>query len=308
MRESSEPKRRDPLKLPFVIFVLVLLLAGAGLGLRVLLSQDRSAGCRPASRLGTRQNTPLTALPRACASRNGRRRPNPRRLQRLPLAVPRSLRLRPQGGEQATRDVIFLPYPHRPRRTCWRYPPTGPGPTTFLFGPAWQKAGQLFYQTQAAEQGKLGARMSWTPGGGQTSTWFLGIVEADHPTHANTRFPGFFMHAAYLPKTLGPGARLLWEFPWQGGDGRAISGRVRRFDVKVAGWERVEVPAGTFDAARLEGTLRYVEDEQTRAEVRYTLWYSGHAKQVVRLVWLGRSPDEGNGEMLAELASYLAPN
>ena len=98
------------------------------------------------------------------------------------------------------------------------------------FGPGWQYAGQLYYQTEPAEHGKLGARMSWTPNGGSTSTWFLGIVEANHATHGNTRFPGFFMHAAYFPPVLATGDRLTWEFPWSEADGTRRQGKVRRFD------------------------------------------------------------------------------
>ena len=100
-----------------------------------------------------------------------------------------------------------------------------------------------------------------------------------------------------------PGSRLLWEFPWQGGG----NGQVRRFDMRVVNWENVTVPAGTFSAVHLEGRLQYVDKEAIKAEVRYGLWYAPQAKQVVRVLWLGRSPDEGSAEMIAELATYSAP-
>jgi hypothetical protein len=50
--------------------------------------------------------------------------------------------------------------------------------------------------------------------------------------------------------------------------------------------------------------MRYLVNEDPKAEVRYTLWYAPRAKQVVRLIWLGRSPDEGRDEMAAELYFY----
>ena len=174
-----------------------------------------------------------------------------------------------------------------------------------FFGPGWQKTGQLRYTTQrqADQAATVGANMSWIPNGGQASTWFLGVMEADHPSHANTRFPGFFMHPVYLPPSPQPGSLLVWEFPWQGG-GKA---QMRRFEMRVAGWETVTVPAGVFTAVHIEGKLRYVDNESVKAEVRYQLWYSPKARQIVRLLWLGRSPDESSAEMIAELASFAVP-
>jgi len=82
---------------------------------------------------------------------------------------------------------------------------------------------------------------------------------------------------------------------------------MRRFDMRVAGWESVTVPAGVFDAVHLQGTLRYVDSEVVKAEVRYELWYAPKARQIVRLLWLGRSPDEAAAEMIAELAGFTLP-
>jgi hypothetical protein len=191
--------------------------------------------------------------------------------------------------------------------------PVNAGWTYDVFsGPTWQKSGKLHYQalaypTQGPDHGKPGVTMSWIPNGGQTSSWFIGIVEADHASHANTRFPGFFMHPAYFPQTLAPGARLLWEFPWQGGDARRKGERVRRYDMKVIGWEHMSLPAGEFDAVRMEGSLRYVDADSIKAEVAYTLWYAPRARQIVRLRWIGRAPDEANAEMIAELVAHRVP-
>ena len=63
------------------------------------------------------------------------------------------------------------------------------------------------------------------------------------------------------------------------------------------------MPAGRFDAARIDAVLRYIADGKVQAEVRNTLWYAPAARQLVRVQWSGKAPDEGNTEILAELAS-----
>lgn len=42
-----------------------------------------------------------------------------------------------------------------------------------------------------------------------------GTFAAGHPSHVNTRFPGFFMHASYFPPSLKEGQRLALGWPWQ---------------------------------------------------------------------------------------------
>lgn len=178
-----------------------------------------------------------------------------------------------------------------------------------FFGPSWNDAGQLSYRTRAgAANAPPESEMSWQPTNGQAHTWNFGTVAANHPSHGNTRFPGFFMHAAYLPETLATGTTLQWDFPWQGGNASLPqTERLRRYAFTVAGWERVKVVGGEFDAARLEGKLRYLEKDAVRAEVEYTLWYAPQARQVVRLRWMGRGPDEGSAQMIAELAAMRLP-
>mgnify|MGYP001180828560 FL=1 len=299
MNDLPEPKRHGPTALAGVVIALVLILVGAGLALREFLAAERPA-----------QSTGIEAVADAAKRAINRfvsemheaeQKPLPRPPSSAPAAPPA-----PSAGgtvdPQRQFPAITAPAPPHtvnvPVRGNWTY--------DVAFGPSWRKEGQLFYQTEPAAQGKTGAKMSWTFNDGQTSTWFLGIVEAGHPTHGNTRFPGFFMHAVYFPAVFVPESRLQWAFPWQGGNAGTQAARERRYDMKVAGWERVEVPAGVFDAVRLDGTLRYVEGEATQLEVRYTLWYSARARQVVRVLWIGHTPDESHAEMLAELASYAA--
>jgi hypothetical protein len=324
--EGVDGGRTDPLGRTFLIVVGIMLIVGAALALRALLARPQAAPATPAastqarqapgpdgltewtrriktgiddfiSMLGDRQtqpgDTPAAPVPKRPANAGATTVAKP------PVTSPGDPQrayatLAAPGGSQ----VVAVPVDGR-----WAY--------DVFFGPAWLKSGQLRYSThrkvdpsaKAGAQDKVGSNMSWTPNGGQSTSWYFGIVEADHPSHANTRLPGFFMHTAYLPQSMQAGNRLLWEFPWQGGG----SGQVRRFDMRVVGWEAVKVPAGEFQAVHLDGKLQYVDKDAVKAEVRYAIWYAARAKQVVRMLWLGRSPDESSSEMIAELASFNAP-
>jgi hypothetical protein len=329
--EGIDGGRKDPLARIFLIVVAIMLIIGAALALRTLLARPQSAPAKPAasaparqspgpdaltewtqriktgiddfiSSLGDRQTQPGDApAPKRPASTGSAAPATPP--TKPPVAAPVTPPADPQrayataaapGGSQ----VVAVPVDGK-----WAY--------DVFFGPTWQKNGQLRYSThrnkdpsaKAGAQDKVGSNMSWAPNSGQPTSWYFGIVEADHPSHANTRFPGFFMHPPYLPQSMQAGNRLLWEFPWQGGG----SGQVRRFDMRVVGWETVKVPAGEFTAVHLEGKLQYVDKDAVKAEVRYAIWYAPRAKQVVRVLWLGRSPDESSAEMIAELASFNAP-
>ena len=325
--------KRDPLARVFLIVVAILLLVGATLAVRALLAQRSAApasSAAPAARpsaapaglaeIGQQIRGGIDGVLRMLSdkqSNSGQQQPAPR----PPVQAPPQQRA--NAGAAAPAQPPATPTQSDPQRN---FPaataPNGPQVTAVpvdgkwsydvFFGPGWQKGGQLSYSThrkvdsssaKAGAQDKVGSNMSWTSNGGQTTSWYFGIVEADHPSHANTRFPGFFMHAAYLPQSMQAGNRILWEFPWQGG----AAGQVRRFDMRVAGWETVKVPAGEFQAVHLDGKLQYVDKDAVKAEVRYAIWYAPKARQVVRVLWLGRSPDESSGEMIAELASFSAP-
>jgi len=294
------PSGLDPMALGFLVIVALLFLAGVALGVRALLEHQPQAGGSSAG--GARQ-----AADRLIEKL---RAPAP-----VPVPAPKT---KPQAQaltQPSPANAMNAADPKRsfaaavaPAAPQVRLPPVGANWTyDVYFGPDWNKAGQLAYQTQPQEKDKVGASMAWMPRGGKTSSWVLGIVLPDHPTHANTRFPGFFMHPAYFPQALVPGSRLLWEIPWQGGDAKMGVARARRYDMKVIAWERVSVAAGEFDAAHLAGALRYMEGENVKAEVRYSLWYAPRAKQVVRVLWEGRAPDEGQSEIIVELASFRVP-
>jgi len=304
----APPWHRDPFTLGYIALLLIAFIIGTALAVRALLSHE-SAPPPPAtqtSQQGDEENPVAAALARFhVATRDVARRVR-ETLHGEPSADAQS-RLPARNDPARTYPALAanqIPTaPHVlavPANATWAY--------DVAFGPAWQTAGRLNYLTLPAAPGTPPqATMSWTPSRGKTATWNLGVVEAAHPSHANTRFPGFFMHATYLPVELQAGNQLKWEFPWQGGNAPQQANRVRRFEMTVTGWERVRVPAGEFDAARLDGALRYVEGDAVRAEVRYRLWYSPRVKQVVRLVWMGRAPDESGTEMMVELAAHRVP-
>lgn len=160
--------------------------------------------------------------------------------------------------------------------------------------PAWKDI-TLTYRTQQQYEG-LGVHTDFVHSGGK-SQFHLGVFAPGHATHANTRFPGFFMYASYLPASVKQGQRLSWSWPWQ----PVAPGRVKRFEGEVKRFENVQVPAGTYAAAVIETDLYYEEKGSVRARVKETLWYVPRLRQVVRVLREGRAPDEGSQRIVAEL-------
>ncbi len=316
----SEPEpKRDPYVMGFFALLAIALLLGVGLALKAFIDFE-PAPKEPAADRGESGLARLgTSIQQTAREVHNRIRSQ---VAELSGATPRPSQpatssgskapAPPQAGSGIKSDpasayaAIAAPAqgPHArpvPANGNWTY--------KVFFGPSWEATGQLSYRTRpGAANAPPESEMSWQPNGGQAHTWNFGTVAANHPSHGNTRFPGFFMHAAYLPETLATGTTLQWNFPWQGGNASLPPAeRVRRYAFKVAGWERVKVVGGEFDAARLEGKLSYLEKDAVRAEVEYTLWYAPAARQVVRLRWMGRAPDEGSAQMIAELAALSLP-
>ena len=170
---------------------------------------------------------------------------------------------------------------------AWRY-------RVVVEPPAWRDI-TLTYRTQR-EGNDLVVRTDFAHTGG-SSTFQLGTFAAGHPSHANTRFPGFFMHASYFPPSVKDGQRLSWSWPWQG----TGPGRVKRYEGQVKRFETVKVPAGTYTAAVVEADLYYEERGSVRARVKETLWYVPRLRQVVKVLREGRAPDEASSRIVAEL-------
>ena len=160
--------------------------------------------------------------------------------------------------------------------------------------PVWRDV-TLTYRTQR-EGATIGVLTDFVHAGGKTN-FHLGNFVAGHKSHANTRFPGFFLHASYFPRSLKEGQRLSWGWPWQ----PVREGRMKRYDATVARWENVQVPAGTYTAAVIEAELSYIDAGKVQAKARETLWYVPKLSQVVKVVRDGRTPDEASTRIVAEL-------
>ena len=172
----------------------------------------------------------------------------------------------------------------------WRY-------AVVVEPPIWRDI-TLTYRTQREGAG-LGVLTDFVHAGGKTN-FHLGTFAAGHPSHANTRFPGFFMHASYFPPSLKQGQRLAWGWPWQ----PVREGRTKRYEGTVVRWENLQVPAGIYTAAVIEAELSYIEAGKVQARARETLWYVPKMAQVVKVVREGRTPDEGATRIVAELVDF----
>jgi hypothetical protein len=132
----------------------------------------------------------------------------------------------------------------------------------------------------------------------------LGALQAGDPAHANVRFPGFFLHSAYIDFPLIPGQRLMWSWPWQLPGGAVRAGRVKQFEGVVAGWEALKVPAGTFNAVRIDVVIKYMENGNLGGTSRETIWLAPKVWGVAKVVREGVAPDEGFRRIVAELAEF----
>lgn len=130
----------------------------------------------------------------------------------------------------------------------------------------------------------------------------LGTVGRGHPSHANTRFPGFFMYTAYFGERIRLGQKITWEWPWQLPGGGIKAGRVKRYEGTLveSGSNPGPVEPGTT-LLKIEGTLSYIDGGQVQASARETLWYSGKSGQLARIERVGRTPDESATRIVAQL-------
>ena len=172
----------------------------------------------------------------------------------------------------------------------WRY-------AVLVDPPVWRDI-TLTYRTQRETAG-LGVLTDFVHAGGKMN-FHLGTFAAGHPSHENTRFPGFFMYAAYLPQPLAAGQKISFGWHWQG----KSAASEKRFEGQVTGWEDLQLPAGSLKAAKIEGTLTYREEGRIRAGARETFWYAPRVSQVAKIMREGRTPDEASARIVAELSEY----
>lgn len=286
---NEPPRRQDPLAL-IVLGGAVALVAAIALFLAFSIrsqpegpatasfpQQVREAASRFVAEVRREFEAPPPA-PKPQPRREARSRPSPPSPAK-PQAAPNSAAAEPQRGR-----IVLQP------GRSWRY--------SVRVEPEVWKDITLTYRT-VQEGNALGVRTDFRHAGGQ-STFNLGVFAPGHPSHANTRFPGFFMYASYLDLPLQVGQKVSFGWHWQG----KSPGSQKRFEGAVAGLEPVELPGGMLQAARIEGTLSYREDGQFRGGARETFWYAPQVGQVVRIERQGRVPDESLARIVAELVEY----
>jgi hypothetical protein len=183
-----------------------------------------------------------------------------------------------------------IPSPGIEAGHTWRY-------AVVVEPPIWRDI-TLTYRTQR-EGASVGVLTDFRYAGGKMN-FHLGTFAPNHPSHENTRFPGFFMYAAYLKQPLSVGQQVAFGWHWQGKSAASI----KRFEGQVTGWEDLQLPGGNLNTARIEGALSYLEDRQLRGRARETFWYAPKVAQIVKIVREGVSPDEASRHIVAELAEY----
>lgn len=166
--------------------------------------------------------------------------------------------------------------------------------------PAIWRDGSLTYRTRQEDAG-LGVLTSFVHAEGRMN-FQLGVFAPGHPSHANMRFPGFFMYASYLQLPLEVGQPVVFSWPWQGAENRP--GRIKRFECRVWAWEDLMLPAGKLHTARIAGTVAFLDEGKVQATALEAFWYSPQVAQVVRIERHGQTPDEKANRIVAELAEY----
>jgi hypothetical protein len=194
------------------------------------------------------------------------------------------------AGKPRPPAIVPGPGPGIEAGRTWRYAVT-------VEPPVWRDI-TLTYRTQREGAG-IGVLTDFVHAGGKMN-FHLGTFAPNHPSHEDTRFPGFFMYAAYLKQPLAVGQQIAFGWHWQG----KSAASVKRFEGQVMGLEDLQLPAGNMSAARIDGTLSYLEDGQLRGRAQETFWYAPKVSQIVKIVREGRTPDEGSSRIVAELAEF----
>ena len=279
--EQEPPRRQDPLALAFFGVALALL---AGLLLYVLVFKTpESAPAARAFDIGGEVRRQIDKIARGTQEKPP---PVPKPQAPPPAAKPLPPPPVAKSSPPAAKAVAG---PSLEAGRSWRY-------AVVVEPPTWRDI-TLNYRTER-QGGSIGVHTDFVYAGGKTY-FHLGNFAAGDPSHASTRFPGFFMYASYFPPSLEKGQRLQWQWPWQ----PAREGRIKRYDGQVVRWENLQVPAGTYRVAVIETSLDYVEGG-VQARVKETIWYAPAVSQVVKIVREGKSPDEASSRIVAELIEY----
>jgi len=277
-------KKLDPLALAFFGAALALL-AGLLLYVLVFKAPEKAAPAPATPGLSERLRSLVDGL-----SEKARDKPAVAPAKKPAAVPPVAVAPAPSAKPAAKSPPVAAGTQALEAGRVWRYEVT-------VEPPAWRDI-TLTYRTQR-EGASIGVLTDFVHAGGKMN-FHLGTFAADHPSHENTRFPGFFMYAAYLKQPLAVGQPIAFGWHWQG----KSAGSVKRFEGQVTGWEELELPAGRLKAAKIEGTLTYREDGQFRAGARETFWYAPQVSQVVKIERAGRTPDEASARIVAALAEY----
>jgi hypothetical protein len=290
--DQEPPRQQDPLALAF-FGAAIALLAGLLLYVLVLKTPEPKtaapATAAPAFDLVGEIRRQVAGLAERFSDKPAPKPQRPSAVKPAPSATPIPQASPPVAKSQSSLPVA-VPASSLEAGRSWRY-------AVVVEPPAWRDI-TLTYRTQREGAG-IGVLTDFVHAGGKTN-FHLGTFAAGHPSHANTRFPGFFMHASYFPPSLQEGQRLSWGWPWQ----PVREGRTKRYEGQVARWENIQVPAGTYRAAVIEAELSYVEAGKVQARARETIWYAPKLAQVVKVVREGSTPDEGSTRIVAELMEF----
>lgn len=289
--EQKPPRRQDPLAL--AVFGAALLLL-AGLLLYVFFFKTPE----PASTSSPARAFDLVELLRRQVAGLAARFDEPPALKRVPAPVPAPKpvsRVAPSTKPAAPAPAsvpgayqVWLP----PAGMTWTY-------RVSVEPPAWQDAMLAYSTVQQGNVVIVHADFRHATGG---MKFQLGVLQPGHASHANTRFPGFFLYPVYFGQELRLGQALSWEWPWQLPGGGEKAGRVKRYEGRVVASEQYHGPVFAMASMlRVEGALSYIDDGRVQARARETLWYAGKAAQLVRIEREGRTPDEGASRIVAEL-------
>jgi hypothetical protein len=276
--------KQDPLALAFFGAALALL---AGLLLYLLLFKKPEAAA-PAGTPGT-----LESLRKRVDGAVGtlRDKPAPPPAAKPAPAAPagRVAGVAPPAGKT---DNPGWPVWHPPAGMTWVYRVT-------VEPPVWQDAVLEYHTVQQGDALVVYTDFRHAKG---RMKFQLGTFERGHPSHANTRFPGFFMYTAYFGERIRLGQKIAWEWPWQLPGGGVKAGRVKRYEgtlVESSSNPGPVEPGTTL--LKIEGTLSYIDGGRVEARARETLWYSGKSGQLARIERDGRTPDESSTRIVAQL-------
>lgn len=209
----------------------------------------------------------------------------------LHSAIDQVIRALPAPAAAASARLFFPP-PEAGR--TWRY--------KVVVEPALWRDATLTYRT-VREGDDLAVLTEFRHAGGEMD-FNLGVFTPGHPSHANVRFPGFFLYPAYLAAGVEPSQWIGWEWWWQLPDGKVRARRIKSYMAQAKEWTELRLQGKSYPALRIEATLSYIDEGNVQASAKETFWYMPAVRQVAKIVREGATPDEGATRIVAELVDF----